>query len=88
MELPEVFATIPADHEKAHVLAAVPNTAEARLAALEAVLPRKATISRDAGKYVSVFYQGDEPLFEAIPGTDVTKNLHNFSGASSSGNRG
>jgi hypothetical protein len=72
-KLPEVFATIPEDHEKSHVLAAVPHTDEARLAMLEAVLPRKATISRDAGKDVSVFYQGDEPQFEAIPGTDVER---------------
>jgi hypothetical protein len=75
-ELPEVFATIPADHEKGHVLAAVPNTDEARLAVLEAVLPRKATISRDAGKDVSVYYQGEEPLFEAIPGTEVERVLN------------
>ena len=75
-ELPEVFATIPQDHEKSHVLAAVPNTDEARLAVLEAVLPRKATISRDAGKDVSVFYQDDEPLFEPIPGTEVERVIN------------
>lgn len=74
--LPEIFATIPKDHEKAHVLAAVPNTEESRLAVLEASLPRKATISRDAGKNVSVFYQGEEPLFEAIPGTDVERAIN------------
>ncbi len=67
-ELPEVFRTIPPDHKKGHVLAAIPDTDEARLATLEAALPRKATISRDAGKDVSVYYQG-EPQFEAIPGT-------------------
>jgi hypothetical protein len=67
-KLPEVFRTIPPDHKKGHVLAAIPETDEARLATLEAALPRKATISRDAGKDVSVFYQG-EPQFEAIPGT-------------------
>ena len=71
-ELPEVFASIPEDHEKGHVLAAVPGTDEARLAVLEASLPRKASISRDAGKNVSVFYQ-DEPQFELIPGTDVER---------------
>jgi len=75
-ELPEVFATIPQDHEKSHVLAAVPNTDEARLAVLEAVLPRKATISRDAGKDVSVFYQDGEPLFEPIPGTEVERVIN------------
>jgi len=67
-ELPDVFRTIPPDHKKGHVLAAIPDTDEARLATLEAALPRKATISRDAGKDVSVYYQG-EPQFEAIPGT-------------------
>ncbi len=75
-ELPDVFATIPADHKKGHVLAAVPNTDEARLAALEASLPRKASISRDAGKNVSVSYQG-EPQFEAVPGTfDVERAVN------------
>ena len=75
-KLPDVFMTIPADHdEKGHVRAAVPNTAEARLAMLEAVLPRKATISRDAGKDVKVFYQ-DEPQFETIPGTDVERAVN------------
>jgi hypothetical protein len=75
-QLPEVFATIPGDHEKAHVLAAVPNTQESRLAVLEASIPRKATISRDAGKDVSVFYQGEEPLFEEITGTEVERVLN------------
>ena len=75
-DLPDAFATIPADHKKGHVLAAVPNTDEARLAALEASIPRKAAISRDAGKNVSVYYQG-EPQFEAIPGTiDVERAIN------------
>ncbi len=72
-DLPDVFATIPEDHVKSHVLAAVPDTVEARLAVLEAVLPRKATISRDAGKDVSVFYQGEEPVFEPITDTGVER---------------
>jgi hypothetical protein len=75
-DLPDIFADIPEDHEKGHVLAAVPNTDEARLAALEASLPRKATISRDAGQNVSVRYEG-EPIFEAIPGTtDVERAVN------------
>ena len=40
-ELPEVFRSIPQDHAKAHVLAAVPHTDEARMAILEASIPRK-----------------------------------------------
>ncbi len=75
-ELPSVFASIPANHEKAYVLAAVPGTDEARLAALEALLPRKATVSRNAGENISVFYQGDEPQFELIPGTDVERAIN------------
>ena len=71
-ELPEVFATIPKDHEKAHVLVAIPNTDEARLAVLEASIPRKATVSRDAGDKVNVFFQG-EPQFEPISGTSVER---------------
>ena len=67
-ELPAVFASIPPDHEKAHVLAAVPDTSEARMAVLEASLPRNATIARDAGQNVSVFYEG-APIFETVPGT-------------------
>lgn len=74
-ELPEIFATIPRDHEKGHVLAAVPNTDDARLAALEAALPRKATISRAAGKDLAVFYQG-EPRFERVPGTGVERAIN------------
>jgi len=71
-ELPEVFASIDPDGEKGHVLAAVPNTDEARLAVLEALIPRKATVSRDAGDKVNVFFQG-EPQFELIPGTTVER---------------
>ena len=74
-DLPEVFASIPADHAKGHVLAAVPQTDEARMAVLEASLPRKATIDRDAGENVFVFYEG-EPIFETVPGTDVQRAVN------------
>lgn len=74
-ELPDVFRSIPEDHAKSHVLVAVPNTAEARLAVLEASIPRKATVDRDAGKDVSVYYEG-EPIFETIPGTDVQRAVN------------
>ena len=71
-ELPEIFANIPANHPRAHVRAAVPNTDEARLAALEALIPRRATVSRDAGANVNVVYQG-EPQFETIAGTEISR---------------
>ena len=74
-ELPEVFSSIPEDHEKSHVLAAVPHTDEARMAVMEATIPRKATIDRDAGENVSVFYEG-EAIFEDVPGTDVKRAVN------------
>jgi len=74
-ELPEVFRSIPQDHAKSHVLVAVPHTDEARMAVLEASLPREATVARDAGDKVSVFYEG-EPVFETIPGTDVQRAVN------------
>ena len=74
-ELPEAFASIDPDHDKGHVLAAIAGTDEARLAVLEASIPRKATVSRDAGEKVNVFFQG-EPKFELIPGTDVERAVN------------
>ncbi|MGI9285042.1 MAG: hypothetical protein ACR2P1_06610, partial [Pseudomonadales bacterium] len=74
-DLPEAFAAIPQDHPKAHVRAAVAGTQEARLATLEAMLPRKTTIRRDAGKNVTVVYQG-EPKFEAIDDTSIMRAVN------------
>jgi len=74
-ELPAEFATIPANSPKGHVLAAVPGSDEARLAVLEASIPRMATISRDAGDGVSVIYQGD-PVLKPIEGTDVQRAIN------------
>lgn len=74
-ELPTEFAAIPATSAKAHVLAAVPGSDEARLAVLEASIPRKATISRDAGKDLAVYYQGD-PVFAAIESTGVERAVN------------
>lgn len=71
-ELPDAFLAIPEDHEKAHVLAAIPGTFDAKVAAVEAQLPVKATIKRDAGKDIKVVYDG-EPKFEAIEGTGVMR---------------
>jgi hypothetical protein len=73
--LPEAFAAIPSDHPKARVRASVPGTDEARLAALEALIPRRATIRRDAGDNVDVTYFG-EPSFELITGTTVSRVIN------------
>jgi hypothetical protein len=71
-ELPQAFLEIPDDGPKGHVLAAVPGSEEARLAVLEASIPRKASISRNAGDNVTVTYNGD-PELEPIPGTNIQR---------------
>ncbi len=76
-ELPEAFAAIPSDHDKGHVRAAIPNTDEARMAVLEASIPRKATVSRDAGDNVNAFFQG-EPQFELIPSTSIERAVNSY----------
>ena len=73
--LPDVFASIPEDHPKGRVRASVPNTDEARLAALEALIPRRARVSRDAGQNVQVVYQG-EPQFEPVTGVAVSRAVN------------
>ncbi len=72
LELPEVFAEIPEDHEKADVLAAVPDTPAARMAALDAQIPDKTEVPRDLAMPETVTYVG-EPQFEAIPGTNLKR---------------
>jgi len=76
-ELPAAFAAIDPEHEKGHVLAAISGTDEARLAVLEASIPRKATVSRDAGEKINVLFQG-EPVFEEIPGTGVERAVNSY----------
>jgi hypothetical protein len=72
LELPEVFADIPEDHEKADVLAAVPDTPAARMAALDAQIPEKTEVPRDLSMPEAVTYVG-EPVFEPIPGTSLKR---------------
>ena len=74
-ELPDEFAKIPSDHELASVRVSVPGTEEALLAAMEAQIPRKATVSRDAGSEANVVYQGD-PQFEPIEGTSLERAVN------------
>ncbi len=71
-KLPEVFAQIPADHAKSHVLSSVPGTREARLAMIEAAIPRITEYSMDAGDGLEVPYAG-EPSFVEIQGTDLRR---------------
>jgi hypothetical protein len=71
-KLPDEFSRIPANHDKAHVLASIPGTAEARVAMIEAAIPR--TVELDLGKAdgVAVTYIG-EPSFVGIEGTRLQR---------------
>jgi hypothetical protein len=71
-DLPAAFAQIPEDHPRGHVLASVPGTAPARLAMIEASIPRTAVVSIDAGDGVEVPYAG-EPSFIEIRGTGLRR---------------
>jgi hypothetical protein len=63
--LPEQFSRIPAEHPRGDVRVAVPGTEEAKLAALEADIPRKAEIKRTAKPGIEVTYNG-EPNFVQV----------------------
>lgn len=71
LELPESFALIPDDHPKASVLASVPGTPEAKEAITQALIPRKATVTRSKTTVI-VVYEG-EPTFKIIKGS---KNVY------------
>ena len=68
--LPEDFKRIPADHPRAHVLAAVPGTRQAEEAVLYASIPQVAKIDRKTAK-ADVKYVG-EPKFVPIGDTGVS----------------
>jgi hypothetical protein len=64
---PSKFSSIPQDHPKARVLVSIPGTEQARVAVLEAQVPRKASIVRGEVSF-SATYNGD-PIFAPIEGT-------------------
>ena len=68
-DLPEDFASIPADHPVSHVLVSVSGTTQADEAVLQAQIPQQATVNRDSVS-LEVKYQGD-PQFEPIESTDL-----------------
>ena len=74
-ELPEAFSRIPEDHPMEAVLASVPGTEQAKMAALEASLPTKKVVNRDARPGVEVVYAG-EPKFEPVDGTSVARAVN------------
>lgn len=74
-DLPQVFRELPQDHAKADVRAVVPGTMESRMAAFEALMPRRTEVALDSKPDITVAYAG-EPNFEQIPGTDVARALN------------
>jgi hypothetical protein len=68
-DLPSEFAKIPPDSPMGSVLAAVPNTQEAKDAALLSTVPHTATVKLDAK--LDVTYDGP-PKFAPIQGTSMT----------------
>lgn len=70
--LPRAFSEIPVNHPRSRVLAAVPGTSEARLAMIEAAIPRTATVAIGARNDMEVPYVGD-PSFVEIQGTGLRR---------------
>jgi hypothetical protein len=68
--LPEDFKKIPANHRRAHVLAAVPGTRQAEEAVIAASIPQTAELNRKMAK-AQAQYVGD-PQFQPIKGTNIS----------------
>jgi len=74
-KLPRAFAAIPADHPRWAVRAAVPGTVEAKMAALEASVPRTTRVRRGSAPPLDITYAGD-PKFEMIEGAQVARAVN------------
>jgi len=73
--LPAAFAAIPADHKLAFVRSAVRGTLEAKVAALESLLPKRKVVTTDTKPAIEVAYSG-EPKFEPIESTPVSRAVN------------
>jgi hypothetical protein len=73
--LPAVFAKIPGEHRKSHVLASVPGTTEARMAVIEASIPSVEKYLLGTTANAEVGYAG-EPSFVAIEGTTLRRAVN------------
>ncbi len=73
--LPAAFAKIPADHRMGFVRATVRGTLEAKIAALEALLPKRNIVATDAKPGIEVQYAG-EPQFQRIETTQVSRAVN------------
>jgi len=69
--LPADFAQIPPDHQMGDLLVSVPNTPQAREAAIANQIPQTATVQRDV-KPSPVAFDGGEPKWMPIDGTPLS----------------
>lgn len=69
-KLPADFARIPAEHERARVLASVAGTPDAKEAAIMATIPQRASVKKAAQLEVTSEYDG-EPELAPVEGTSV-----------------
>jgi len=74
-DLPDAFAQIPVKHQKGHVLYSVPGTRQAKLALIEAALPRRMSVAKSSAAKLEVSWIG-EPRFEAIENTQLQRGLN------------
>jgi hypothetical protein len=73
--LPEAFAAIPEDHKLAYVRSSVRGTLEAKVAALESLLPKHKSVTLETKPAIQVSYAGD-PKFEPIESTSVSRAVN------------
>lgn len=73
--LPAAFAAIPEDHTLAYVRVAVRGTLEAKIAALESLLPKQKSVAMDAQPAITVSYEGT-PQFQPIENTQVSRAVN------------
>jgi hypothetical protein len=73
--LPPGFSAIPAEHKVGYVRTAVRGTLEAKVAALEALLPKRKAVAPDAQPAITVSYAG-EPQFKAVENTAVSRAVN------------
>jgi hypothetical protein len=73
--LPDAFSLIPSDHKMAHVLFSVPGTRQAKLALIEAALPRRSSVAKSSASALDVSWVG-EPQFENIETTSLQRGLN------------
>lgn len=74
-DLPAAFGSLPESHPRTRVRAAIPGTVESVVSMMEAVLPRRRSVTAEEGAALSVAYAGT-PRFESIEGTTLERAVN------------